>query len=85
MERFKAFEAAPQNFLIGEALFRPTFKHAVDSDALVPPELAVIEIGVVNHFANLLEVFVLNSKTLGQRFERAIVALMREIRIKHIE
>ena len=39
----------------------------------------------MNHFADLADGSVLNSKTLGQRFERAIVALMRELRIKHIE
>src|SRR6266478_2024115 len=85
MKRVKALQTAAQNFLIGYAFLRPTFKHAINSDALGALEFVIIEIGVVNHFAHLVDHLVLDPKSFHQRFERAIVTVMGKISIEHVE
>src|SRR5438046_4454153 len=85
MKRVKALEPAPQNFLIGNSLPRPTFKHAINSDALCALEFVVIEIRIVNHLAHLAEHLVLDPKSFQKRFECAVVTLMRKISLEHVE
>ena len=76
MKRVETLETAPQNFLIGQPFLRPTFKHAIDSDALGALEFVVIEIGLVNHFSDLMNDFVLDAKTPEQCLEGAVFSVM---------
>jgi len=48
-------------------------------------KLAVFQIGIVNHLADFLRGSVINSKTLEQRFERAVVAMMRKFHVGHVK
>src|SRR5438067_11331594 len=85
MKRVKALQTAAQNFLIGYAFLRPTFKHTINSDALGALEFVIIEIGVVDHFAHLVNDFVLNSESFEQCLEGAVFSVMREFSAEHVE
>src|SRR5207237_9824691 len=85
MKPVKALQTAAQNFLIRDAFLRPTFKHTINSDALGALEFVIIEIGVVDHFPNLVNDFVLNSEPFEQCLEGAVFSVMREFSVQHIE
>src|SRR6266480_7821723 len=85
VERVEALEAAPQNFFIWQALLRPTFEHSIDTDRLDALKSRIVEVGVVNHLANLRERLVGNRKAFCERFERAVIAMVREFGVEHIE
>src|SRR5712691_3450756 len=85
MERVEALQSATHNFLIVHAFLRPAFQHAIDPDALVTLKFVVIEIGIVNHFSDLADDLVLDPEPFYQRFECAVVTLMRELTVEHVE
>jgi hypothetical protein len=78
-------ESAPQGLLIGNSLPAPTFENAVDPNAFDPLKPLVVEIGIVNHFADRLDDFVPNAEALNQSLKSAIVAPMCEIGVEHVE
>ena len=53
--------------------------------AFVPLKFVVIEISIVDHFCDLRDSFVLNSESPYQRLKSAIVSVMREIAVQHVE
>src|SRR5438132_4256370 len=81
----EAFEAATQDFFVWQALFGPTFEHTINSYRFDALESRIVEIRVVDHLANLRDWFVCNRKTFRERFERAVIAMMREFGIEHVE
>jgi len=85
MERVKALEPAPQNFLIGYSFLRPALEHPIDPDALVALEFIVIKIGIVNHFSDLVDGFVLDSEPFEQCLECAVFSVVREFSVEHVE
>src|SRR5437773_5746383 len=85
VKRVEAFEATPQNFFIRQALLRPTFEHAINSYRFNPLKSGVIQIRVVDHLPYLRYCFVRDRKTPDERLESAVVAMVRELGIKHVE
>src|SRR5262249_55089290 len=85
VKRIEAFETTPQNFFIGQSLLRPTLEDAIDSNAFAPLKFIVIEISIVNHFCDLLGSFVLDPESPDQRFKGAVVSIVREIAVQHVE
>jgi hypothetical protein len=78
-------KSAPQDLLVGNVFSAPTFENPIDTDAFGPLKLVVAQIGIVNHFRDFAGSFVLNSKSPDQRFERAIIPIVREIALQHVE
>jgi hypothetical protein len=85
MKRVKALEPAPQNFLIGYSFLRPALEHPIDPDALGAFELVIIKIGIVNHFSDLVDDFVLDSEPFEQRLECTVFSVVREFSVEHVE
>src|SRR5437773_1466256 len=85
VKRVEALEATPQNFFVRQALLRPTFEHAINSYRFNPLKSGVIQIRVVDHLPNLRYHFIRDRKTPGERLESAIVAMVRELGIKHVK
>src|SRR5579862_5071658 len=81
----EALESASQDFLVGDSVFSPALEHAVEADAFRSLEPRVLHVGVVDHLADPAHRLVLDREPLRQRFKRAIVSVMRELRIEHIK
>ncbi len=84
VEAIKASEAVNKNVRIRHSSFGPSLQDSVNPDTLGALKLGILEIGVMDHLADLPHHFVSNVETSCQRFERAIVALMRELRFDHV-
>src|ERR1041385_104363 len=85
VERVEALEAAAQNFFIGQSLFSPSLEDAIDPYRFRPLKFFVLEVRVVNHLRDFPHCFVANRETIGERFECAIIANVREFCIHHVE
>src|SRR5438046_6220544 len=85
VERVEALKTATQNLLIGKSFFCPTLEHTINSDALGALKFVVIEIGIVNHFSHLVDDLVLDPEPFEQCLERAVISLMREFTVEHVE
>src|SRR5262249_49530896 len=85
IQRVKALKPAPEDLLVGNVFSAPAFENAIDTDAFGPLKLVIAQICIVNHFRDFADSFVLNSKSPDQRFKRAIVPIMREIALQHVE
>src|SRR5438128_10187261 len=85
VEWIEAFEAAPQASIVRQSVPCATFQDTINPDRFDPLESGVVQIRVVDHLANLRDRFVRNRKTFRERFERAVVPMMREISIKHVK
>jgi hypothetical protein len=85
VERVEAFKAAPQNFVVGQTLFRPPFQHAIDPDGFGLLKFIVVQIGIMNHFADFPEGFVADRKLFGKGLKGAVLAHVRKLRIEHVE
>src|ERR1700720_749685 len=64
VECVKALPTTAQNFLVRKTFPGPSFEDAIDSNAFSALEFVVVQIGIVNHFSDLLRGFVPNLKTL---------------------
>ena len=78
VQRIETLETAPQDFLVRQILFGATFQNTIYADAFDTMKLIVFQIGIVNHFADLLDCLVPNDELLGERFKGAIIANLRE-------
>src|SRR5260370_30842129 len=85
VECLEAFEAPPQDFFVGQCFLRPTFQDTINPDRFNPLEFGVVQICVVDHLPYLRYCFVRDCKTPDERFESAVVAMVRELGVKHIE
>src|SRR6266480_5439854 len=85
VECVEAFEASPQNFFVGQSFLCPTFQDTINPDRFDPLESGVVQIRVVDHLANFRHDFVGDRKTPDERLESAVVAMVRELSIKHVE
>src|SRR5947207_109483 len=85
IERIEAFEASPQDLFVMQSFLCPTFQDTINSDRLDPLESGVVQIRVVDHLPNFRHDFVGDRKTPDERLESAVVAMVRELGIKHIK
>src|SRR2546421_8608919 len=85
IERIEALKTATQNFIIRQSFFCPTLEDAINADAFQALKLVVLQIGIVNHLADLLSRFVSNCESLPERFESAILVDMRKFGVEHVE
>src|SRR5437016_9949212 len=85
VERVEAFEAPAQDFFVGQSFLCPTFQDTINPDCFDPLKFGVVQICVVDHLPYLRYCFVRDRKTPDERLESAVVALVRELGIKHVE
>src|SRR6266513_4407193 len=85
VERAEAFESPPQDFFVGHSFLCPTFQDTINPDRFDPLESGVVQICVVDHLPHLRHCFVRDRKTPDERLESAVVAMVRELSIKHVE
>src|SRR2546430_3418950 len=85
VERVEAFEAPAQDFFVGQSFLCPTFQDTINPDRFDPLESGVVQIRVVDHLPNFRHDFVGDRKTPDERLESAVVAMVRELSIKHVE
>src|SRR6266487_5095310 len=85
VECVETFEAPPQNFFVGQSFLCPTFQDTINPDRFDPLESGVVQICVVDHLPHLRHCFVRDRKTPDERLESAVVAMVRELSIKHVE
>src|SRR5207247_297416 len=85
VECLEAFEASPQDFFVGQSFLCPTFQDTINPDRFDPLESGVVQIRVVDHLPNFRHDFVGDRKTPDQRLESAVVAMVRELSIKHVK
>src|SRR6266480_484602 len=85
VECLEAFEASPQDFFVRQSFPCPTFEHTIDPDRFDPLKSGVVQIRVVDHLPNFRHDFVGDRKTPDERLESAVVAMVRELGIKHVE
>src|SRR5437588_2650061 len=85
VERVEALKASAQNLLIRQPLFCPTLEHAVYAHTFDPLKFGVVQISVMNHFANFGDGFIRDGETLGECLKRAAVAMVREFSVQHVE
>src|SRR5260370_33127197 len=85
VESIKAFKAATEDFFVGQSLLRPTLQDAIDSHTFDALKSRVIQIGVMNHFADFRDGFIGDGKTLRERLKRAAIAVVRKCRVQHVE
>src|SRR5204863_1883999 len=57
----------------------------INPDRFDPLEFDVVQICVVDHLPNLRDYFVRHRKTPDERLESAVVAMVRELGIKHVK
>src|SRR5262249_7378816 len=63
----------------------PTFENTIDPNCFNALKSRVIQIRFVDHLTNLRYRFVRNRKTPDKRLESAVVAMVRELSIQHVE
>src|SRR4029453_3108645 len=85
IKRVEAFEPATQDFFVWQALFAPTFEHAINPHRFPPLKSGVVQIGVVNHLADFRNRSIRNGEAFRQRFKRAVVPVVREFSVEHVE
>src|SRR5947207_5674340 len=85
VERVAAFEAAPQNFVVRQPFFSPSFKDAIDPNAFRPLKFFVLEIGIVNHLRDFPDSLIADPEALRERLEGAVVADVGKLGIEHVE
>src|SRR6266481_5429988 len=85
VERVEAFEAPPQDFFVGQSFLCPTFQDTINPDRFHSLKSGVVQIGVMDHLPYLRYCFVRDRKTPDERLESAVVAMVRELGIKHVE
>src|SRR5438046_1744193 len=81
----EAFKAPSQDFFVGQSLLCPTFENTIDPDRFNSLKSGIVQIGVVDHLTNLRDHFVRDRKTPHERLESAVVAMVRELSIKHVK
>src|SRR6266550_3431733 len=63
-----------------------SFHHRIKTSSFKPVKLVILQINVVNNLGNLPQTFVIaQAESLQQRFEGAILSMMREFRAIHVE
>src|SRR5438132_5036872 len=85
VECLEAFEASPQDFFVRQSFLCPTFQDTINPDRFDPLEFGVVQICVMDHLPNLRYRFVRDRKTPDERLESAVVAMVRELNIKHVK
>src|SRR5438034_10982270 len=85
VKRVEALEAPPQDFFVGQSFLRPTFENTIYPDRFHSLKSGVVQICVVDHLPYLRYCFVRDRKTPDERLESAVVAMVRELGIKHVE
>src|SRR5437016_5305305 len=85
VECVEAFEAPPQDFLVGQSFLCPTFQDTINPHRFDPLEFGVVQIRVVDHLPNFRHDFVGDSKTFDESLESAAVAMVRELGVEHVE
>src|SRR5919204_1760738 len=60
-------------------------EHALDAARILALELAVAEIDLMHDFRDLRECRILEVKSAQQRLESAAIALVRVLRVEHVE
>src|SRR4030095_14270322 len=76
--------AARQQFVIAPARLRPTLEHPVEADALGRLEFPVLQVGVMHHLGDFQHGLVGQAKSLHQRLEGAILAVVGELDLKQV-
>src|SRR6266513_1452247 len=85
VECLEAFEASPQDFFVRQSFPCPTFQDTINPDRFDPLESGVVQIRVVDHLPNFRHDCVGDRKTPDECLESAVVAMVRELSIKHVE
>src|SRR5438477_13077456 len=85
IKTLKTFAATLQKFLVAQSTSGPALEHLVDANTFGPLKLPVFQVSVVNHFGDFPHGPIGNSESLDQRFESAVIAMMREFHVGHIE
>src|SRR5882757_11465631 len=77
--------AASEPFLVAPVRHRDAGDQSLDAAGLVPSELAVLQVYVVDDFGDRLERWVGQAGVAEQHLEAAAVALMGEFGLEHVE
>src|SRR5256886_17473123 len=77
VERVEALKTTAQNFVIGHSFFCPALEDAINANTFDSLEFRVVQIGVVDHFADFCDGFIRDGKTLRESLKRAAIAIMR--------
>ena len=78
-------ESRVQELAIRDSLLRPPVQHFVNSKTLFATELLIKKVCVVNDLSDHSHLLVTNSKCLLQRLERAVLAAVAEVTVKHVK
>src|SRR2546423_5300392 len=81
----EALKTTTQNFVIGHSFFCPALEDAINANTFDSLEFRVVQIGVVDHFADFCDGFIRDGKTLRESLKRAAIAMMREFGVQHVE
>src|SRR6266436_9421371 len=85
IQPLKALASFGQKLSIGHPGPGPAAQNCVDPNALGSLEFLVLQIGVVYHLGHPQHRLVCNCEPLHQRLECAIISMVREFHIRHIE
>src|SRR5688500_3490593 len=85
VESIETFSSFGQQFFIAHALPGPAVEQSVDPNALDSLKLSILEVRIVDHFCHPVHGGVIDAESLDQRFESAVVAVMREFHSHHVE
>ena len=85
VETLETIDAFFQQARVGDVAPGPTGEDGIDPEAFRALKFSVFEIGVVYHFRDFQNRFVGNAEALHECFEGAVVAVMRELDVGHVE
>src|ERR1700686_3094085 len=85
VEAVETLEAIGENLFVAYPALSPTLQDAIDADAFRALVFRVFQIGIVNHFTDFSDSFVIDGEAADQCFKRAAVAMMRELHVHHVE
>src|SRR5262245_21150916 len=85
VERIETLAAFVKQLLIAQSEPRPALQHAIDAHAFRVTELPVLKVGFMHHLGHLKEGFVRKVEAFHQCFKSAVLAVMRKLRVHHVE
>src|SRR5437868_15216589 len=86
METVKDDARLLQQLAIVSQRFAQTVHHRIKTSSFQPVKLVILQIDVVNNLGNLPQTFAIaQAESFEQRFEGAILTVMREFRAIHVE
>src|SRR5436305_13188820 len=86
METVKDDARLLQQLAIVSQRFAQSIHHRIETGSFKPVKLVILQIYVVNNLGNLPQTFAIaQAESLHQRFEGAILTMMREFRTIHVE